>query len=657
MAEYLSPGVYVEEFESGGKPMEGVGTSTAGFVGLAEKGPIEGLPQLITNFSDFRRTYGNYLSENEFGQYRFLAYAVENFFVNGGSRCFVSRVAPSDAKCSMGCAPSRTNPVLTVLAKNPGVWGDDIRVTVTPASKAKTQILEILDTPNGKRYRAKNSVGFNPGDVVAFEEEGNIQYNRVVKNQDNILTFEKEFPDSIVDTNLLPKNVISTCEFTMEVRYKDVVETYENASFNILAANYIEKVTAKSDLIVAIYKDPAAESIPAAATIAAEIPKSEPVKVLESTSESADAEETEKEENEADGEEIGDDEEEDEDDEEIEDEEAEEVIPEPEPQQTPVSEMAVAGDEILPPTAIIVVTSIALSGGSNGSVANLSAADFIGTDNGAGKRTGIQSFVDNDVVSIMAVPGVTDPNVQLTLVAHCENLASRFAVLDVPRDAKKVQDVLNHRNIFDSDYAAMYHPWLQVFDPLDKKNIAVPPSGAIMGIYARSDNSRGVHKAPANEVVRACVGLDCQFNKGEQDILNPKGVNLIRSFPGQGIRVWGARTVSSNPSWKYINVRRLFIFIEETIKANTSWAVFEPNDEALWVRVKRTISVFLTNQWRNGSLAGTSADEAFFVNIGRDTMSQDDIDNGRLVCVIGVAPVKPAEFVIFRITQKTSDAE
>lgn len=298
-----------------------------------------------------------------------------------------------------------------------------------------------------------------------------------------------------------------------------------------------------------------------------------------------------------------------------------------------------------------------LAGGSNGSVSSLSAADFIGTDGGAGKRTGIQSFLDNDNVSIMAVPGVTDPNVQLMLVAHCENLGSRFAVLDMPREAKKLDDIMAHRDIFDTNYAALYHPWLQVFDPLDKKNIAIPPSGSMIGIYARSDSTRGVHKAPANEPVRACVGLDCQFNKGEQDILNPKGVNLIRSFPGMGIRVWGARTATSNPSWKYINVRRLFIFIEESIKANTNWAVFEPNDEVLWVRVRRTIEVFLTGMWRDGSLAGSSPEEAFFVNIGHDTMSQDDIDNGRLICVIGVAPVKPAEFVIFRISQKTSDAE
>ena len=579
MAEYLSPGVYVEEFESGGKPMEAVGTSTAGFVGLAVRGPVEGVPQLITNFSDFKRTYGGYLSENEFGEYRYLAYAVEHFFVNGGSRCFVARVAPADAKCSEGYAPSKSQNVIRFAAKNPGAWGDDIRIVITPASKAKTQILDIAETPEGKKYKVKNGAGFNPGDVIAYTDKTAVVYNKVVKNQDNVITFQNDFEEEVVDRNLLPVKTISTCEFNVEVKYDDIVELYENVSFNIETANYLDKKTAKSDLITAQYTGAQSEVI---------MPP-----FLEVLGEEADE-------------------------------------------------------------AGLVLVSFA--GGSNGSVANISAADFIGVDNGAGKRTGIQAFVDNDVVSIMAVPGVTDPNVQLMLVAHCEGLGSRFAVLDMPRDAKKVQDVMAHRDVFDSNYAALYHPWLEIFDPLDKKNIPIPPSGSILGIYARSDNTRGVHKAPANEVVRACVGLDCQFNKGEQDILNPKGVNLIRVFPGQGIRVWGARTATSNPSWKYVNVRRLFIFIEETIKANTSWAVFEPNDETLWVRVKRTISVFLNGLWRNGSLAGTSPEEAFFVNIGRDTMSQDDIDNGRLVCVIGVAPVKPAEFVIFRISQKTSES-
>ncbi|MDR1550012.1 MAG: phage tail sheath subtilisin-like domain-containing protein [Hungatella sp.] len=578
MAEYLSPGVYVEEFDSGAKPMEGVGTSTAGFIGLAEKGPVLGVPQLVTNFADFKRSYGGYLSENEFGEYRFLAYAVEHFFVNGGARCFISRVAPSDAKQAMGFAPSKEAASVRFIAKNPGIWGDRVTVSVTPSSKARTQVLEVIESESGKKYRVKNGAGFLPGDVVAFtvKNKTETEYNRVVTNQDNIITFETEFAGDVTDTELLPSKVIATCEMNLEVKYEDIAETYENVSFNVSAPGYLDKKTAKSDIIIAEYTGKQAEN---------------PVAPFDEFT-------------------------------------AEKTAP----------------------------SSVVLSGGSNGSVSSITAADFIGVDNGAGRRTGIQSFVDNDVVSIMAVPGVTDPNVQLTLVAHCENLGSRFALLDIPRESKKVQDVIAHRDIFDSTYAALYHPWLEVFDPLDKKNTAIPPSGSAAGIYARSDNSRGVHKAPANEVVRACVGLDCQFNKGEQDILNPKGVNLIRVFPGQGIRVWGARTVSSDGSWKYINVRRLFIFIEESIKANTSWAVFEPNDEVLWVRVQRTISVFLTNLWRNGSLAGSSTDEAFFVNIGRSTMSQDDIDNGRLICVIGVAPVKPAEFVIFRITQKTNES-
>lgn len=575
MAEYLSPGVYVEEFDSGGKPMEGVGTSTAGFIGAAQKGPIEGLAQPVTNFADFKRIYGGYLSGNEYGNYRFLAYAVEHFFINGGSRCFVARVAPADAVCAEGAVPSKEAPVVVMTAKNPGLWGNNLRVAISPSYKAKTQIYEVLDTAEGKRYSVKNSAGFFSGDMVAYQDGGTVVYNQVVKSQDNILIFAEDFTEDVVDKNLLPEKVISTCEFSMEIRFEDVVEIYDNLSFNIEISNFIEKKMAKSELVSAAY--------------------------------------------------VG----------------SEEAKP-------PFSRMA-AGDE--------AVISIGFAGGSNGNALAMTASDFIGVDNGAGKRTGIQSFVDNDVVSIIAVPGVTDPNVQLSLVAHCENLASRFAVLDIPQDARKVQDMLNHRNIFDTTYGALYHPWLMVFDPLDKRNIAVPPSGSVIGIYSRSDNARGVHKAPANEVVRACVGLDVQFNKGEQDLLNPKGVNLIRAFPGMGIRVWGARTASSDGSWKYINVRRLFIFIEESIKANTNWAVFEPNDEVLWVRVQRTIEVFLTNLWRNGSLAGTSPDEAFFVNIGRSTMTQDDIDNGRLICVIGVAPVKPAEFVIFRITQKTGDAQ
>jgi len=485
------------------------------------------------------------------------------------------RVIPPDAKAARNYSEeTQESLALKISARNPGMWGDKLRLLFTPSSKARTPILEVI---GDKEYRVKNSAGFNPGDIVLFNDGESKSYNQVLKSQDNVIELAEALEGDVVDKQLVPSKLLATAEFSLQVFYESETENYENLSFNPAAANYVEKKLARSSMIK-VEHNPA-------------IGEGAPFDII-----------------------AGD----------------------------------KAGEEEF---------WMGLSGGSDGSLSSLSAADFMGEDRGPGKRTGIQAFIDNDEVSIMAVPGVTDPNVQLALVAHCENLTSRFAVLDIPRELKKVAEVQSHRNIFDSHYAALYHPWLQVFDPLDKRNIFIPPSGSMLGIYARSDNTRGVHKAPANEVVRACVGLDCQYNKGEQDILNPKGVNLIRAFTGQGIRVWGARTCSSNSIWKYVNVRRLFIFLEQSIKNGSNWVVFEPNDERLWARVQRTIYSFLLGVWRGGALMGGTPDEAFFVRVDRTTMTQDDIDNGRLICVIGVSPVKPAEFVIFRITQKTADSE
>jgi hypothetical protein len=561
MAEYLSPGVYVEEFDSAGPPLSGVSTSTAGFIGLAERGPVEGLPQLVTSMNDFRRKFGGYLSDNQFGTYRYLAYAVDQFFTNGGSRAYIMRVAPSDAKTASG-----KDDFFVVTALSPGSWGNQVEVHIEPSSKAKTQIFEDL---GGGKYRVKNSAGFLEGDTVVFAT-GDSKTTAVVKSvRDNVIELSASLGDDVVDNGLVPQKTLSTLEFNVHVVFGDQTETYENCSFNASAPNYVNKATSGSELVGVEAK----RNADAAALFA----------------------------------------------------ESDRHV-------------------------------IALSGGSDGTPSGVSPSDFIGEDRGPGKRTGIQAFVDNDEVSIMAIPGVTDPAVQLALVTHCENLGSRFAILDLPADKTKVQDVLAYRDIFDTSYAAMYNPWVQVFDPLEKRNIFIPPSGSVAGVYARSDNTRGVEKAPANETLRGVTGLAVQYNTGEQDILNPKGVNLIRSFTGQGIRIWGARTLSSNALWKYVNVRRLFIFIEESIKAGTNWVVFEPNDERLWSRVHRTIDAFLTRVWRSGALQGSTPAEAFFIDISRNTMTQDDIDNGRLICVIGVAPVKPAEFVIFRITQKTSES-
>lgn len=573
MAEYLSPGVYVEEFDSGPTPMQGVGTSVAGFIGVTERGPISGAPVLVTGPADFKRKFGGYLHESEFGDYRFLAHAVNHFFINGGSKAFVMRVAPSDAVVAKAQCAEGKEGVIDLQARNPGTWGNSLIVIFKDAIGSKTQILEDL---GDAKYRLKNATGFAVGDVVAVEGLDEVQYNVVKTTTGNLITFESPFEGNVTDENLLPKITIRVCELDVVIDWDGDIEKYSGASFNASSPSFIEKILEKSEMV-------SLKAQPSEGAVA-------PIDVIRQA-------------------------------------------------------FGKEGEEI----------KISFSGGSNGSAPSLTDADFIGTDNGPGSRTGIQAFLDNTDVNIMAVPGIVSANVQLSLVAHCEKLGSRFAVLDMPMTAKTVADIMAHRDIVDSDYCAMYHPWLQVFDPLDKKDTFIPPSGSIMGIYARSDNSRGVHKAPANEVVANCTGLFVNYNVAEQDLLNPKGVNLIRKFPGAGIRVWGARTASSKPLWKYINVRRLFIYLEESIKANTNWVVFEPNDATLWSRVKRTIELFLEGVWRTGALVGGSPADAFFVDIGPNTMSKDDIDNGRLICIIGVAPVKPAEFVIFRITQKTGE--
>ena len=261
---------------------------------------------------------------------------------------------------------------------------------------------------------------------------------------------------------------------------------------------------------------------------------------------------------------------------------------------------------------------------------------------------------------------MTDPTGTITdeLRIQCELLQDRFAILQVPEGQSDPGSILPP---FASSYVAIYYPWIRVVDPVTQATLLVPPGGHLAGIYAATDDARGVHKAPANvEVAGILVNdlpgdqkpLEYTISKGDQEILNPLGINAIRDFraSGLGCRVWGARTLSSDAQWKYINVRRLFIFVEQSVIRGTQWVVFEPNDEITWARVRRSVSNFLTGVWRSGALVGPTPDEAFFVRCDRTTMTQDDIDNGRLVCLVGMAPAKPAEFVIFRFSQITGQA-
>ena len=245
--------------------------------------------------------------------------------------------------------------------------------------------------------------------------------------------------------------------------------------------------------------------------------------------------------------------------------------------------------------------------------------------------------------------------VQLAMIAHCELMGDRMAILDPPPglNAQQVKEWRVDKAGYDSAFAALYYPWIKTANPATGADrLHAAQSATSPGIWGRNDDTRGVHKAPANEVIRGAISLEVQITKNEHDLLNPVGINVIRVVPGpRHPRLWGARTLSSDPAWRYLNVRRLFNYLEESILLGTNWVVFEPNDEALWARVRRTISAFLVNEWRKGALFGQTPDEAFYVKCDAETNPSEGIDAGQLVCEIGVAPVKPAEFVIFRLSQ------
>jgi len=215
-----------------------------------------------------------------------------------------------------------------------------------------------------------------------------------------------------------------------------------------------------------------------------------------------------------------------------------------------------------------------------------------------------------------------------------------------------LSEIQNWRQRFDSKYAAMYYPWIRVDDPLRLDNQItrlIPPSGHIAGIYSRTDREQGVHKAPANEEVREAKDVDFQIESPEQDILNPMGINCLRVFPGRGVTVWGARTISSDTSWRFVNVRRLLIMIEESVEAAMHWAVFEPNDLHLRMGIRISVSSFLEEIWRKGALAGAAPDQAYFVKCDEENNPQRVIDAGKIITDIGVAPSIPGEFIVLRI--------
>lgn len=327
-----------------------------------------------------------------------------------------------------------------------------------------------------------------------------------------------------------------------------------------------------------------------------------------------------------------------------------------------VEEAATGAALVLPEQSTVVPAASATTG------AELAVKDVVGSYIGkVDDRSGLSGLEAVDDVTMVVAPDLMAAYqrgaisreqvkaVQMAMISHCENMANRMAILDPLPDMgpTEVHEWRQNEAGFDSKYAALYYPWIQVADPSSGKGFLLPPSGHVAGLWARNDEARGVHKAPANEVLRGALDLGVQVTKGEHEQLNPAGINCIRSFPGRGVRVWGARTLSSDPAWRYLNVRRLFNYLEESIYLGSQWVVFEPNDERLWATIRRNIAAFLTIEWRNGALFGSSPEEAFYVKCDAETNPPEIIESGQVICEIGVAPVKPAEFVVFRIAQES----
>lgn len=643
MPEYLAPGVYVEETSFRAKSIEGVATSTCGFVGQARYGPIKGLPELVTSYEDFKRLFGDndLLLLDGIPTLNHLAYAVRLFFENGGKRVYVSRLYSAP---SVGATDVNADGIAeAVLIAGTGATDDD-RVSLRarfPGRAGNVQVT-VRALRSGNLLTgvagAKRLSGVRRGDVVEVIPAGGTIKQRVVSADgaqavapEQLYAISMGSSGQIVLTNgngsildVAITEAVAIQKITVDLE----VQPNPNGSSEARSDLYQRlSVHADSDdFIGQVLRHDDRDGVQPPADGSQRIYLARGARA------------------------------------------ASKPVP-------PFLQGTAAPDELKAAFArdlLVALTldpaasdpdgarpAFVLRGGSDGQA--VVASDFEGSGEGL-DATGLNALAEIDDIAIVAAPGsaalaeTERQAVTNALISHCENLRYRFAILAGPRDVNQ-EGIRAVRSQIDSKYAALYYPWL-LLPPVERNGppLALSPEGAMAGIYARSDIERGVHKAPANETVRGVLGFNRNVGKGEQDVLNPEGIDCLRFFEGRGYRVWGARTISSDPEWVYVNVRRLFIFLEHSIDRSTQWAVFEPNNEELWLKIRLTIESFLYDVWRTGALLGSKPEDAYFVRCDRSTMSQGDLDNGRLICLIGVAPTKPAEFVIFRIGQWTADA-
>ena len=589
MPEYLAPGVYVEETSFRAKSIEGVGTSTTAFVGPTRRGPLGGVPELVTSLPDFERIYGS-LENLALGdvsdaarRLNFVAHAARAYFDNGGSRLYVVRTLNTAAVASgallAGGADAEN---ASIRARFAGAAYNG-RVLLREAARPAT-VRTLGTAPAGSllSIRVGDTETLYTGSGATWLDNGNTALSLAGLAAEDT----PGGADAVANLVTLAVDVIDADGYAQSWDELGFAPAHPRWLGTVLAQNPANRADALANLVAAqIGSGVSAFELAAA------------VRALPAV--------------------VGD----------------------------------TDGRRLL-----------VLAGGTDGN------APITGAEGTAGSYADALATLSGlEDVSIVAAPGSSAyadaQAIQGALIGHAERRrAYRIAVLDCePNQTPGGMRIARGR--IDSRYAALYYPWVIVSNPLARpgrddipREIALPPSGFVAGIYARNDTQRGVYKAPANEVVTGALRFESEINFAQQELLNPIGVNCLRYLSGRGYRVWGARLASSDPEWKYVSDRRYFNYLEASIDRGTQWAVFEPNGERLWANVRQTISDYLYNEWRGGALLGSTTEEAYFVRCDRTTMTQNDLDNGRLICLIGVAIIKPAEFVIFRIGQKTADA-
>jgi phage tail sheath protein FI len=681
MPEYLAPGVYVEETSFRSKSIEGVSTTTTGFVGPCRYGPIDLEPDIITSLTEFERVYGDRQGLTFSGpssQSNFLWQGVRAFFEEGGKRLYIARVfrklgnAPdpylrpgakiNDDKLEKVANDYTDGHARAWLTPDPGVGSRDSSILIRarfPGAMGNWRVTFTVVLGQNMLSGKKGSLGFGSlrerdtvwiGDVTSppssppagtvgagnfyvaqydadeqtwiFNSGGAKTNNDFRLNVPNGSTLPALDPDEGHELRIISLTVTvnSIDGDTLPMIWSGLApDPQHRNSFN------------SPDAMTSLFEQnpnslSQARSLPI--VILAGTSMDSGPEVLQAIIDYGTASTLNPD--------LG-----------------QRIIDFSSPDSKTAEKSSDSARSV----------SLNLTGGNDGAIP--SEADYEGTTNAqTNDKSGLVAFEDIDDISIVAAPGATfgykaDGGVRSNaiigaLISHASRMRYRIAVLDAGDDLS-ISEVRDMRAKLDSTYAALYYPWIRILDPVTNTEQNMPPSGFVAGIYARNDTNRAVYKAPANEVVNGAIGFEKLLNKAQQEVLNPEGINCFRFFEGRGFRLWGARTISSDPEWKYVNLRRYFAYLEHSIDKGTQWAVFEPNGEMLWGNVRRTIEDFLLNEWQNGALLGDKPEKAYFVKCDRSTMTQNDLDNGRLVCLIGVAPLKPAEFVIFRIGQWTAD--